>query len=183
MFFGDADAQSWVPVRQWHADQVPKPVAGVLTATGSLTRFVERHFAIPLTVRLHDQFVDTPSETEAALLACDVASPVLRRQVSLRSGSKAMFDAESVLPLDGVPAELMAQLECGEVPLGNLLIDRGVSLSRSDLSIARFDRGSGAQQWARRSVLRSGGGTRALVVELFHEVFWHRIAAAARHRL
>ncbi|MDX8412963.1 MAG: chorismate lyase [Mariprofundales bacterium] len=174
MFFGDIDGQEWTPVRQWHED-VAKPVAGVLTATGSLTRFVERHFGIVLTVRLHDQFVDVATDTEAALLNCDMSLPVLRRQVSLRSGSKVMFDAESVLPLDGVSADLMAQLESGDLPLGNLLIDRGVSLSRSDLSIARFVQGDAEGHWARRSVLKSGSGTRALVVEFFHDVFWHRV--------
>jgi len=180
MFFGDVDAQEWMPVRQWHGELiegVAKPIVGVLTATGSLTRFIERHFAMALTVRLHDQFVDVATDTEAALLDYDASLPVLRRQVSLRSGSKAMFDAESVLPLDGVSAELMAQLESGDLPLGNLLIDRGVSLSRSDLSIATFKQGDADLHWARRSVLKSGSGTRALVVEFFHEIFWHRIGA------
>ncbi|MDQ6963442.1 MAG: chorismate lyase [Mariprofundales bacterium] len=174
MFFGDMESQEWTHVRQWHGD-VARPVVAVLTATGSLTRFVDRHFGLLLTVRLHDQFVDKATDIEAALLGCDPALPVLRRQVSLLSGSRIMFDAESVLPLDGVPAELMVQLESGELPLGNLLIDRGVSLSRSDLSIARFIQQSGEANWARRSVLRSGSGTRALVVELFHDLFWHRI--------
>jgi len=176
MFFGDVEAQQWISVRQWQAE-VSKPVAAVLTATGSLTRFVERHFAMPLTVRLHDQFVDAPSDSEATLLDYDASLPVLRRQVSLQSGSKVMFDAESVLPLDGISAELMMQLESGELPLGNLLVDRGVSLARSDLSIAHFTRGDAPPHWARRSVLKSGAGTRALVVEFFYPVFWHRIAA------
>ncbi len=180
MFFGDMDAQQWVPAREWSQDQVPRPVSAVLTATGSLTRFIERHFALPLTVHLYDQFVDAPSASEAALLQCDAALPVLRRQVALRMGAKTAFDAESVLPLDGVSGELMAQLESGVVPLGDLLMDRGAALARSDLSIARFTGNDQTTRWARRSILRSGSGTRALVVECFHDNLWRRIEHHAR---
>ncbi|MDQ6950338.1 MAG: chorismate lyase [Mariprofundales bacterium] len=175
MFFGDIDAQQWIPARQWHA-QVPHATEMVLTATGSLTRFLERHFGLSVKVRLRDQFVDGVLSSESNLLDCPATEPILRRQVSLMYNNHVMIDAESVLPLDGVPAELMTQLESGDKPLGNLLIDRGISLARSDLSIARFVLPNGSQYWSRRSVLRSGSGTRALVVEFFHDAFWRQLA-------
>ncbi|MDX8408956.1 MAG: chorismate lyase [Mariprofundales bacterium] len=181
MFFGDIDAQQWVPVREWHDEGVEHAVAMVLTATGSLTRFVTRHFGLELTVKLHDQFVDPATNTEADILDYHGSEPVLRRQVSLRSHNRVMFDAESVLPLDGVPAELMAQLESGDKPLGNLLMDRGVSLSRSDLSVTKFQVADEEWHWARRSVLRSGSGTRALVVEFFYPALWRHLTRQVSH--
>ncbi|RMH51673.1 MAG: chorismate lyase [Zetaproteobacteria bacterium] len=175
MFFGDMEAQQWIPVRDWHPSGIPAAIRAVLGATGSLTRFIERHYGLTLTVHLFDQFLDTPSPEEARLLDCAGQSPVLRRQVALRNGARTMFDAESVLPLEGVSSELMARLEQGRLPLGNLLIDRGASLARSDLSIARFATRDGTRRWARRSIIKSGSGTRALVVECFYDLFWRRI--------
>lgn len=92
-----------------------------------------------------------------------------------------MFDAESVLPLSELPAQLMAELEEGKKPLGNLLLDRGLSLSRSDLSVVRLQTSDAYNaRWARRSVLKSPSGTRALVVEVFHPEIWRRISASGR---
>jgi chorismate-pyruvate lyase len=92
-----------------------------------------------------------------------------------------MFDAESVLPLEDLPADLMQHLQEGKRPLGNLLLDRGLSLARSDLSVAQLNVESAYDgRWARRSVLRSESGTRALVVEVFHPYAWQRIEGASR---
>jgi len=183
MFFGMLNSVAWEPVRNWRAEtyQLPMDMAGVLTVAGSLTRFLERHHGIMLDVKLHDQLVDKALPDEAELLACAPDTRALRRQVSLLHRGAVMFDAESVLPLDTLPADLMQDLQAGEKPLGNLLLDRGLSLSRSDLSIARIDVEAQANKskydkcWARRSVLRSGSGMRALVVEVFHPAMWRRI--------
>jgi len=183
MFFGSLDDQSWIPVRQWRAADagLDRDMAAVLTVTGSLTRFLERHFGMRLDVRLHDQFVDTVRTDEATLLDCPPQAPCLRRRVSLMHRGAVLFDAESVLPLADLPADLMAQLQEGKRPLGNLLLDRGLSLARSDLSVVQLqtdDMFNG--RWGRRSVLRSPSGTRALVVEVFHPEIWRRIAVASR---
>jgi len=183
MFFGDIESQSWQSVRTWKpADAgVSRDSAAVLTTAGSLTRFLERHFAIRLDVRLHDQFIDNMSTDEAGLLCCAPGASALRRQVSLLHRGSVMFDAESVLPLEGLPADLMLALQECERPLGNLLLDRGLSLSRSDLSVVLLDmEGANKGRWARRSVLRSPSGTSALVVEVFHPVIWQRVENAAR---
>jgi len=151
-------------------------MAGVLTVAGSLTRFLERHHRMHLEVQLHDQMVDRTSTFEAEILGCAPGVPALRRNVSLLHRGTVMFDAESILPLDTLPADLMQDLQDGEKPLGNLLLDRGLSLSRSDLSVARIkddERFDG--RWSRRSVLRSESGTRALVIEVFRPEMWKRI--------
>ncbi len=191
MFFGSLDSQDWQSVRRWKPNEVgvSRDCAAVLTTAGSLTRFLERHFGIRLDVRLHDQFVDQARVDEAALLNSHPSDSVLRRRVSLMHRGSVMFDAESVLPLDALPADLMNDLQEGKRPLGNLLLDRGLSLSRSDLSVALLDmkgdlKGDTAGlhygRWARRSVLRSPSGTRALVVEVFHPEMWKRIESTAR---
>ncbi|MDT8376368.1 MAG: chorismate lyase [Mariprofundaceae bacterium] len=184
MFFGSLENQQWAAVRQWRSDDagVSKDVAAVLTTVGSLTRFLERHYGMRLSVRLHDQFVDRASHDEAALLACPAGAPCLRRRVSLLHRDSVMFDAESVLPLEDLPADLMNELQEGRRPLGNLLLDRGLSLSRSDLGVVQLQ-GEGVHtgRWARRSVLRSPSGTRALVVEVFHPEIWKRLLSLS-HR-
>jgi len=183
MFFGSLSSTVWEPVRSWRAvdHRLPAEMEGVLTVAGSLTRFLERHHGIVLEVELHDQFIDKTSPDEAELLGCAPATRALRRQVSLLHRGAVMFDAESVLPLDTLPADLMQDLQEGEKPLGNLLLDRGLSLSRSDLSVTKItenDKHTDAKYnncWARQSVLRSGAGMRALVVEVFRPVMWRRI--------
>ncbi|OIO74640.1 MAG: hypothetical protein AUJ57_01950 [Zetaproteobacteria bacterium CG1_02_53_45] len=183
MFFGSLESQSWQSVRQWKADDagLGRDAAAVLTTAGSLTRFLERHFGIKLDVRLHDQFVDVAQREEAQLLLCDAGATALRRQVSLMHRGSVLFDAESVLPLEDLPADLMRDLEEGKRPLGNLLLDRGLSLSRSDLSVVRLQLDTSINGcWARRSVLRSPSGTRALVVEVFHPEMWKRLESSAR---
>jgi len=177
--------QNWTLVRTWSARAagVNPEMAAVLTITGSLTRYLERRHGMRLSLRLHEQFVDTCGHEEAWLLGSRPGDPCLRRRVSLLYRGTVMFDAESVLPLDGLPAELAGQLEEGVQPLGDLLIDRGLSLSRSDLSVAEVVLAGGAEKrWARRSVLRSPSGTRALVVECFHAAMWRRLKSLARHR-
>jgi len=183
MFFGSLETQNWQPVRHWKADEagLSRNPAAVLTTAGSLTRFLERHFGIKLEVRLHDQFVDNALSEEAALLGCENNAPSLRRQVSLMHRGSVLFDAESVLPLEDLPADLMSDLEEGKRPLGNLLLDRGLSLSRSDLCVTKIESEGGINGcWARRSVLRSPSGTRALVVEVFHPEMWNRLESSAR---
>ncbi len=169
-------------MRHWKAADagLDRDAAAVLTIAGSLTRFLERRYGIRLEVRVHDQFVDHASPDEAEMLDCDIGASVLRRQVSLMSRSSVLFDAESVLPLADLPADLMRELQEGKRPLGNLLLDRGLSLSRSDLSVALLDiEGRHQECWARRSVLRSPSGTRALVVEVFHAEMWKRLQSAS----
>lgn len=183
MFFGALDSQAWQPVRSWKPEEagVSRDVAHVLTIAGSLTRLLERRFGMRLDVRLHDQFIGTVFAEESGMLDSAEGAPALRRQVSLMHRGSVMFDAESVLPLEHLSADLMMELEEGKRPLGNLLLDRGLSLSRSDLSVARLDvEGACHDRWARRSVLRSDSGTRALVVEVFHPVIWQRIEGASR---
>ncbi|ATX82672.1 chorismate lyase [Mariprofundus ferrinatatus] len=183
MFFGSLQIQNWQPVRYWKAEEagVSRDVAAVLTVAGSLTRFLERHYGIRLEVRLHDQFVDIAQPEEAELLGCSNNATSLRRQVSLMHRGSVLFDAESVLPLEYLPADLMCDLEEGKRPLGNLLLDRGLSLSRSDLSVTQIEcEGNNHGRWARRSVLRSPSGTRALVVEVFHPEMWKRLESTSR---
>jgi len=178
MFFGSLPSSLWEPVRHWSAAEhsVSPAVAGVLTVAGSLTRYLERHHRMVLDVRLHEQIVDKAAIDEAEILACTPGTSALRRNVSLLHRGTVMFDAESVLPLDTLPADLMQDLQEGIKPLGNLLLDRGLSLSRSDLSVARIgDESRFHGCWARRSVLRSDSGTRALVVEVFRADMWKRI--------
>ena len=183
MFCGSLDKQPWRAIRQWRSGDagVSKDIAAVLTTVGSLTRFLERHYGMHLTVRLHDQFVDRASSDEASLLDSPAGSPCLRRQVSLLHRDSVMFDAESVLPMDDLPADLMNELQEGKRPLGNLLLDRGLSLSRSDLSVVQMEgEGIHAGRWGRRSVLRSPSGTRALVVEVFHPEIWKRLKSLSQ---
>jgi len=171
-------------VRHWKAADagMDRDAAAVLTIAGSVTRFLERRYGIRLEVRLHDQFVDHATPGEAEMLACQSGAPALRRQVSLMSRGSVLFDAESVLPLEDLPADLMRELQEGKRPLGNLLLDRGLSLSRSDLSVARLDvEGRYQGCWARRSVLRSPSGTKALVVEVFHAEMWKRLQGSSLH--
>ena len=183
MFFGTLESENWQPIRHWKPEEVGvgRDMASVLTIAGSLTRLLERRFGMRLEVRLHDQFIGSVHAEEAAMLASSAGEPALRRQVSLMHRGSVMFDAESVLPLEYLSADLMKELEEGKRPLGNLLLDRGLSLSRSDLSVARLGaEGVYHDRWARRSVLRSDSGTRALVVEVFHPVIWERIQGASR---
>jgi len=183
MFFGSLEAQQWQPVRHWKpADAgISRDAAVVLTIAGSLTRLLERRFGMRLEIRLHDQYIDTVRSEESDILDTAVGSPALRRKVSLMHRGSVMFDAESVLPLEGLPTDLMQQLQEGKRPLGNLLLDRGLSLERSDLSVAQLNAESAYDgRWARRSVLRSESGTRALVVEVFHPYIWQRIEGASR---
>jgi len=185
MFFGPLESQDWRPVRSWRASDagLDRERAAVLTMAGSLTRFLERRHRMRLEVRLHDQYVDKTAAAEAGLLDVAPGSPALRRYVSLLHRGAVMFDAESVLPLEDLSADLVAELEAGCRPLGNLLLDRGLSLSRSDLAVTRI-RGHAPYdgRWARRSVLKSPSGTRALVVEVFHDLIWDRIARATARR-
>ncbi len=183
MFFGDLEAQDWQSVRYWKAADagLGRDAGAILTTAGSLTRFLDRHFGIRVDVELHDQFVDHTRPGEAPLLGFDENVPVLRRQVSLMHRGSVLFDAESILPLESLPADLIADLEEGVRPLANLLLDRGLSLARSDLSVAQM-KGEGMHEgrWARRSVLRSPSGVQALVVEVFHPIMWARIETTSR---
>jgi chorismate-pyruvate lyase len=184
MFFGSLELQQWQPVRHWKpADAgLSRDAAIVLTITGSLTRLFERRFGMRLRVRVQDQYIDIVRSEEDSMLDSEVGSPALRRRVSLMHRGSIIFDAESVLPLEDLPADLMQQLQEGKRPLGNLLLDRGLSLARSDLSIAQLNVESAYDgRWARRSVLRSESGTRALVVEVFHPYVWQCVEGASRH--
>jgi len=172
------EQQTWVDVATWqrdHAEQCDDGQKNVLSVTNTLTRFLERKYALKLDVCLHDQFVDKTNAEEARLLNIDEHDPCLRRKVSLLSRKEVMFDAESVLPLDILPAALMEELEQGKRPLANLLSDRGLLLSRSDLSIALIQEGFYDQCWARRSVLCSESGAKALVTEVFQDAIWRKI--------
>jgi chorismate-pyruvate lyase len=183
MFFGSLESQQWQSVRYWKPEDagIGRDAASVLTIAGSLTRLLERRFGIRLDVRLHDQFIDIVHVEESGMLGSETGSPALRRQVSLMHRGSVMFDAESVLPLDSLPADLMQQLQEGKRPLGNLLLDRGLFLARSDLSVVQLNTDSDYNgRWARRSVLRSESETRALVVEVFHPLIWQRIEGASR---
>jgi chorismate-pyruvate lyase len=177
MFSMQWDKQAWCPVREWQLANMDldKNTSSVLTVTTSLTRFLERRFRMVLTVQLHEQFLDKVTAAEAELLGCECGSPALRRQVSLLHRGSVMFDAESVLPLEGLPKALMEALQAGKRPLANLLLDQGLSLARSDLSVVKVESGVCAGRWARRSVLRSASGTQALVVEVFQTEFWSRL--------
>jgi len=165
--------ENWCPVHDWLAngDHKDTHVKTVLSVTIALTAFLNRQFTLPLSVELHEQFMDKVSLDEAALLRCEAGDYALRRQVSLCYQGVAMFDAESVLPLHDLPLQLINELKAGVKPLANLLAEQGLSLSRSDLSVIQLEDG----RWGRRSVLRSGAGTQALVVEIFRHEFWQTI--------
>jgi len=171
--------QTWLDVRSWRAEygETLTPVQiSVLSVVTPLTRLLEGKYGMKLDVHLHDQFVDTIDETEAKLLKVDAQERCLRRKVSLLSRGEVMFDAESVLPLAVLPVELMLELEEGKQPLANLLSEQGLSLSRSNLSVAKIeDHGFYEGGWARRSVLGSSAGAKALVTEVFHESIWRKL--------
>ena len=175
MFLNQWNNRDWQRALDWlsKASNVDKNVVTVLSVISSLTAFVEQRFGMLLTVQLHDQFMDKITADEATLLGCDEGIKVLRRQVSLLHQGDVMFDAESILPLQGISHELLHELEAGVRPLANLLAEYGMSLSRSDLSMMQLQDG----RWARRSVLRSARGTQALVVEVFQPLFWQRLQA------
>ncbi len=149
----------------------------VLNVTSALTRFLEQKYGLKLDVQLHDQWMSIASHVEADLLGILPEERCLRRRVSLKSRGEVMFDAESVLPLDILPVELMAELEEGKRPLANLLSDRGLLLSRSGLSVTQVQ-AIGVYQhcWARRSVLHSESGAKALVTEVFHDAIWRKLS-------
>ncbi|MFQ5630379.1 MAG: chorismate--pyruvate lyase family protein, partial [bacterium] len=177
--------QQWTPVREWSAEaaKVSPEAAAVLGFTGSLTRFLLRRFGMALALHVHEQTLDRCQPGEAELLDCRVGDHCLRRRVSLLHRRTVMFDAESVLPLEWLPTEMMQDLQDGKKPLGNLLLDWGLSLSRSDLSIASIqlsEQSRSDYRWARRSVLRSPSGTRALIIESFHPEIWIRLKGLRR---
>lgn len=170
----------WVDAPAWRVWAMQLPMdrmhTDVLTVTDSLTRVLEREYKLKLTVVVHAQYVDKATERESTLLNIQADDQCLRRKVSLLSQGDVMFDAESVLPLAVLPATLMAALEAGQRPLANLLSDRGLSLSRSDLSIAQLSTENHYDGlWARRSVLRAESGATALVTEVFHHAFWRKL--------
>jgi len=171
--------QQWIPVREWSArpKNVSREAAVVLTLTGSLTRFLERTFGMVLSLNVHEQSLDRCHPAEAELLDSRAGDRCLRRRVSLLHRRAVMFDAESVLPLECLPTEMMQDLQDGKKPLGNLLLDWGLSLSRSDLSIAciQISQSRADDRWARRSVLRAPDGPRALIIECFHPEIWMRL--------
>ena len=78
---------------------------------------------------------------------------------------------------------MMEVLHEGKQPLGNVLIDRGLMLARSDLKLARLrcpDHVGEELRWARSSVLRSESGERALVTECFHSAMWQHLEILQR---
>ena len=172
-------SQTWVDAQTWRetqANQLDATKVHVLMVTQSLTRFLERKYGLRLDVCLHEQCVGYASEAEAKLLNIDISERCLRRKVSLLSRKEVMFDAESILPLDVLPVELMDELEAGKRPLANLLADRGLSLSRSNLSVCQVQEdGFYKHCWARRSVLESQSGAKALVTEVFQEAIWRKL--------
>jgi len=177
--------QQWTPVREWSAKSrnASPEAAVVLTLTGSLTRFLQRAFGMALTLNVHEQVLDRCHPAEAKLLDCKAGDRCLRRRVSLLHRRTVMFDAESVLPLEWLPTNMMSDLQDGKKPLGNLLLDWGLSLSRSDLSIAHIQLSDHSDcRWARRSVLRAPDGPRALIVECFHPVIWTRLQDMKKRR-
>lgn len=172
-------SQAWLDVRTWrdtYADNLTSVHVSVLSVVTPLTSLLEGKYGMKLDVHLHDQFVDDMSEQEAQLLKVEKGERCLRRKVSLLSRGEVMFDAESVLPLDVLPIELMSELEEGKRPLANLLSDQGLMLSRSNLSITQVQaQGFYESCWARRSVLGSTSGAKALVTEVFHDAVWRKI--------
>lgn len=148
----------------------------VLRVTNVLTNFLEQKYGLKLDVQLHDQGMSTASDIEAGLLDILPQERCLRRKVSLKSRGEVMFDAESVLPLDILPVELMAELEAGKRPLANLLSDQGLLLSRLGLRVTQV-KSAGVYQhcWARRSVLHAQSGAKALVTEVFHDAIWRKL--------
>ncbi|MDQ6961983.1 MAG: chorismate lyase [Mariprofundaceae bacterium] len=148
-----------------------KNIARILSVNSSLTRFLEKQYHMPLQLVLQEQFVHCFNKDEAQLLQCKEGQPCLRRQVSLAHQGITMFDAESVLPLEDLSVTLMSDLQNGEIPLGHLLSNCGLSLSRSDLSFSQVMCHQ-QQRWARRSILRSFSGASALVSEYFCPEMW-----------
>jgi len=185
MFFGEIDKQDWCLERQWKASNhgVSRDDAAILTVVGSLTRFLERTHGMGLQVQLEEQYMDKLSAGEAALLHTSPHTQILRRRVALTHRQHIMFDAESVLPVEPLPHQLVQELQDGERPLANVLIEYGLSLSRLDLGITRIQGDNSWQGcWARRSVLRSQSDIQALVVEVFHPIFWQRLKILKNHR-
>jgi len=185
MFLSWPTEQEWAAAAKWSAGKAgASPTIGsVLLITGSLTRRLDHRYGMRLTLKVRDQFVDHCEKEEAALLECAIAAPCLRRRVSLLHRGEVMFDAESVLPLEFLPAEMMETLHEGKQPLGNVLIDRGLTLARSDLRLARLrcpDHAGDEARWARSSVLRSESGERALVTECFHAAMWRHMEILQR---
>lgn len=177
MTHGKISQHQWQTAHKKHvlALGASADIANVITVSGSLTLFLEQHYAMHLELTLEEQFIHHFDAYEAKLLACEEGQSCLRRQVSLLHQDQVMFEAESVLPLDDLPVSLMSALQDGHIPLGHLLSDCGLSLSRSDLSFSQIEY---EQQlcWARRSVLRSFSGASALVAEYFHPEIWQHIA-------
>ncbi|MDX8389513.1 MAG: chorismate lyase [Mariprofundaceae bacterium] len=174
---------TWMPAREWERNHTGanREMAAVLLVTGSLTRFLERHYRMHLTLKLHDQLMGCCIADEAKIIGVETNMPALRRRVSLLHHGSVMFDAESVLPLETLPVKMIEGLEEGKVPLGNLLLDYGLSLSRSDLSIAMGVE-EGLPFWGRQSVLKSGSGATALVVESFHKKMWRDLNLLIQRR-
>lgn len=163
-------------LRANHSEVLSEVQMSVLLVQTALTKFIEQRYGLRLDVRLHDQFMCDATEAEAALLGISVNDRCLRRKVSLTSRNEVMFDAESVLPLETLPLELMQELEEGKRPLANLLSERGLTASRSSLSIAHVhSEGLYEGYWARRSVLCSPSGAKALVTEVFMDAFWRKL--------
>ncbi|MDX8381914.1 MAG: chorismate lyase [Ghiorsea sp.] len=171
--------QTWLSVRELREQysEVLSPIQmSVLSVVTPLTSLLENKYGMKLNVHLHDQFLDKMNTSEAELLKADIQERCLRRKVSLLCRGEIMFDAESTLPIDVLPIELMQALEEGKRPLANLLSDQGLSLSRSNLSIAKVqDQGLYDQCWARRSILGSSSGAKALVTEVFHDANWRKL--------
>lgn len=173
------ETEDWIDSKTWRvesAHELGVIEQSVLLVTSALTDFLQRKYSLNLDVYLHDQGMGFASDVEAKLLNITTHERCLRRKVSLMSRNEVMFDAESVLPLDILPVELMNELEIGKRPLANLLADSGLFLSRSGLGIAHVQaEGFYHQCWARRSVLSSDSGAKALVTEVFHDAIWRKL--------
>ncbi len=175
--------QEWLSSQelpQEFKEQLSATQMSVLLVQTPLTRFIENRFGLRLDVQLHDQYMCYATEAEAGLLGIDPHDRCLRRKVSLVSRNEPMFDAESVLPWDVLPLELMQELEEGKRPLANLLSERGLTLSRTGLSISQIHEQGNAHEkynhcWARRSVLSSQSGAKALVTEVFLDALWRKL--------
>ncbi|MDX8410364.1 MAG: chorismate lyase [Mariprofundaceae bacterium] len=185
MFLSWPTEQEWIAAAKWSAAKAgaSPEISSILLITGSLTRRLNHRCGMRLALKVREQFVDRCEKEEAILLECAVSAPCLRRRVSLLHRREVMFDAESVLPLEFLPAEMMEVLREGKQPLGNVLIDRGLMLARSDLKLARLrcpDHVGEELRWARSSVLRSESGERALVTECFHSAMWQHLEILQR---
>lgn len=100
---------------------------------GTVTSFLEELVAEPIAaVRYHHEWIDAPALND---LGVAPGEPLLRRAATLQgsvSGCPYVY-AESMIAVSRLPAKFFHRLETSSEPIGRLLDETGIAVTREDL--------------------------------------------------